>query len=147
MEGFRPAVDGQFDVADQLTRYLQKRAAEAFATTRAEKRAIDSRHAFEARREQVRETFHSAIGGLPNRPDDTVAETSPSNGANDRPTDSGVQSASSSGAGGIRRLCALRSWRPSTLSTCRSSISSARAVADFESGPSTWSARIASSVS
>jgi cephalosporin-C deacetylase-like acetyl esterase len=75
MDGFRAAVNGYFDVADQLSRYLRRRTADGFAAERAEKRAIDSQQAFEARRERVREDFLSAIGGLPDRPDDLAVET------------------------------------------------------------------------
>ena len=75
MDGFRDAVNGYFDVEDQLTRYLQQRASEGFTAEREVKRAIDSRREFEARRERVRETFLSGIGGLPDRPDDLAVET------------------------------------------------------------------------
>ncbi|EMA55560.1 alpha/beta hydrolase family protein [Halococcus salifodinae] len=75
MDGFRAAVNGYFDVEDQLTRYLQQRAAEGFTAEREAKRAIDSWREFEARRERVREGFLSGIGGLPDRPDDLVVET------------------------------------------------------------------------
>lgn len=74
MEGFRAAVDGYVDVADQQSRYLRRRAAEGFAAERATKRAIDSRGEFEARRERVRKKFLAGIGGLPDRPDDPAVE-------------------------------------------------------------------------
>ncbi len=75
MEGFEDAVDGYFDVGDQLRRYLLDRATEGFSAEREEKRSIDSREAFEARRERVREAFRSGIGGLPDRPADPSVET------------------------------------------------------------------------
>ena len=75
MEGFTDAVNGYYDVEDQLRRYLLDRAAEGFAAERREKRSIDSRDAFEARRDCVREAFLTGIGGLPERPSDPSVET------------------------------------------------------------------------
>jgi dienelactone hydrolase len=75
MDGFDDAVNGYVDVADQLTRYLRSRAADHFAAERALKRSIDSRREFEDRRERVRETFRSSVGGLPDRPTDPAVET------------------------------------------------------------------------
>jgi anthranilate phosphoribosyltransferase len=51
------------------------------------------------------------------------------------------------GAGGIARLCLLASYSSTTWSTAAAGTSSSRTVADRESPPSTWSARIASTVS
>ncbi|HET7323348.1 MAG TPA: acetylxylan esterase [Halococcus sp.] len=75
MDGFRAAVNGYYDAADQLSRYVQQRAADGFAAEREEKRAIDSQSEFETRRECIREDFLSAIGGLPDRPDCLAVET------------------------------------------------------------------------
>ena len=75
MEGFGDAVNGYYDVEDQLRRYLLDRAAEGFSAEREEKRSLDSRAAFEARRERIRGAFLSGIGGLPERPVDPSAET------------------------------------------------------------------------
>ena len=75
MEGFDEAVNGYYDVGDQLRRYLVDRAAEGFSVEREEKRSLDSRAAFEARRERVREAFLSGIGGLPERPTHPSIET------------------------------------------------------------------------
>lgn len=75
MDGFDDAVNGYFDVRDQLRRYLLARAAEGFSAEREAKRSIDSRAQFEDRRERVREAFLSGIGGLPDRPADPSAET------------------------------------------------------------------------
>lgn len=75
MDGFDDAVNGYYDVRDQVSRYLRSRAEECFAAERAEKRAIDSRREFEERRERVREQFLSSIGGLPDRPEDLSVET------------------------------------------------------------------------
>ena len=75
MEGFDEAVNGYYDVGDQLRRYLVDRAAEGFSVEREEKRSLDSRAAFEARRERVREAFLSGIGGLPERPTHQSIET------------------------------------------------------------------------
>lgn len=75
MDGFRAAVNGYFDTADQLSRYFQQRASEGFAAERTEKQTIDSQQAFEARRERVREDFLSVIGGLPDRTDGLTVET------------------------------------------------------------------------
>ncbi|PSP54536.1 hypothetical protein BRC82_10170 [Halobacteriales archaeon QS_1_67_19] len=74
MDTFGPALNGFYDPADQLSRYLRGRAAEEFAAERDEKRAIASRSDFEARRERVREQFLDAVGGLPERPDDLAVE-------------------------------------------------------------------------
>lgn len=74
MKGFRAAVNGYFDVEDQLTRYLQQRAAEQFAAEREEKRTIDSRSEFETRRKRIQEDFLSAIGGLPEHSDDLAVK-------------------------------------------------------------------------
>ncbi len=75
MDGFGDAVDGYVDVADQLSRCLRSRADDRFAALRAEKERIDSRHAFEARRERVRAAFLSSVGGLPEWPADPAVET------------------------------------------------------------------------
>lgn len=74
MHGFDDGVNGYYDVADQLSRYLRARASDEFADEREEKRSIDSRREFEARRERVRTDFTSAIGGLPDRPADPSVE-------------------------------------------------------------------------
>ncbi|ELZ79053.1 xylan esterase [Haloferax larsenii JCM 13917] len=75
MDGFGKCVDGYVDVRDQLSRYVLDRAEDHFAAERVEKRALDSRSEFETRREQVRETFLSSIGGLPERMDNPSVET------------------------------------------------------------------------
>ncbi|MFW6376560.1 MAG: alpha/beta hydrolase family protein [archaeon] len=75
MNGFGDAVNGHYDVADQLSNYLRERAAQEFANERAEKQSIDSVREFEARRERVRETFLATIGGLPDRSADHAIET------------------------------------------------------------------------
>lgn len=76
MNNFEAAVNGYFDVEGQLSRYLRHRAAEYFSNEREEKRAIDSKREFEARRERIRRSFCSSIGGLPNRSDECSVETS-----------------------------------------------------------------------
>jgi dienelactone hydrolase len=75
VNGFGDAVNGHYDVADQLANYLRERAAAGFADERGEKQSIDSARAFEARRERVRETFLATIGGLPDRPAEPSIET------------------------------------------------------------------------
>jgi len=72
--GFDDAVNGYYDVADQLSSYLRARASDEFADERDAKRSIDSRREFEARRERVRTDFTTAIGGLPDRPADPSVE-------------------------------------------------------------------------
>ena len=74
MNGFGDAVNGYYDVANQLSNYLRERAADGFADERAEKESVDSVPEFEARREQVRETFLATIGGLPDRPAEPSVE-------------------------------------------------------------------------
>jgi dienelactone hydrolase len=74
VHGFDDAVNGYYDVADQLSRYLRAGASDGFAAEREEKRSIDSRREFEARRERVRTDFTAAIGGLPDRPADPSVE-------------------------------------------------------------------------
>jgi len=69
MDGLSDGLDGTFDAADQLSRYYLARAR---GTDRRDE--PDSRAAFEARRERVRETFLDRIGGLPARPDSLGAE-------------------------------------------------------------------------
>jgi cephalosporin-C deacetylase-like acetyl esterase len=75
MEGFNDAVSGHFDVADQLSRYVQFRAAPGFSDERDAKRSIDSQSEFEARRKRVRELFRSGIGGIPDRSTDLSVDT------------------------------------------------------------------------
>lgn len=75
MNGFTRGVDGYYDAEPQLSRYLERRAADQFATERERKRSIDSRRSFENRRERVRERFLSEIGGLPDRSDAVPFET------------------------------------------------------------------------
>ncbi|MFD1513733.1 alpha/beta hydrolase family protein [Halomarina rubra] len=75
MDGFLPALDGHYDAADQLTRYLRRRAEAQFERTHAEKRAVDTREEYEDRRERVREWFLDRIGGLPDRPEALAMET------------------------------------------------------------------------
>lgn len=67
MVGYKDAVNGYFDVEDQLPRYFLSRANDHFMNGRATKRSIDSRREFEERRENVREMFLSSVGGLPDR--------------------------------------------------------------------------------
>lgn len=74
MDGFDTGVDGFYSVENQLHGYLRRRADRHFEATREEKRAIDSREAFEARQERIREDFLDGIGGLPDRPDDLSVE-------------------------------------------------------------------------
>lgn len=73
MEGFAPAVDGYFDVDDQLLTYLRRRAEQQFLRDRTE--APPSREGFESRRDRVRRTLLDGIGGLPDQPADLAAET------------------------------------------------------------------------
>jgi dienelactone hydrolase len=75
MDGFTDALDAYFDVEDTLSRYLLSVADDHFAAERATKGDIDSRRAFERRRDDVRAQFRSALGGLPDRPDDPDVET------------------------------------------------------------------------
>lgn len=75
MDSFGEAVNGYFDVADQLSCCLRHRAADQFSNERDEKRSINSRHEFERYRKRVRETFLSSIGGLPDYPGDSVETT------------------------------------------------------------------------
>ncbi|WP_411963949.1 alpha/beta hydrolase family protein [Haloferax sp. YSMS24] len=67
MEGFDDAVNGYFDVADQLSRYFLSRAERHFTEARTLKFSTTSRERFEARRARVREQFLSQLGGLPER--------------------------------------------------------------------------------
>lgn len=73
--GFQAGVSGYFDAADQLSRYIQQRAADGFVAERKQKQAINSRDKFEMQRKRVRTEFLSAIGGLPDRPAHLAAET------------------------------------------------------------------------
>lgn len=75
MDGFDDAVDGYFDVEDQLSRYLLQRADDLRSNGRDRTAAIDSREDFEAQRERVHSTLRSRIGGVPERPDDLSVET------------------------------------------------------------------------
>lgn len=75
MEGFGDGLDGYVDVDDGMARYVLARAEEEFADARVEKRSIDTREAFEARRDAVRDAVLSSIGGLPDRMDDPSVET------------------------------------------------------------------------
>ncbi|GAA5062276.1 hypothetical protein GCM10025751_49380 [Haladaptatus pallidirubidus] len=68
-------MNGYFDTEDQLSRYLLDRAADYASTAHAEKKSINTRTEAEARRERIRETFLSAIGGLPARSTDRSADT------------------------------------------------------------------------
>ncbi|MWG34239.1 alpha/beta hydrolase family protein [Halomarina oriensis] len=70
MDGFGPAVDGHYDVADQTRSYLRERARRQFERTHDERRPLDTRGAVESHREHVREWFLDTIGGLPDRPAD-----------------------------------------------------------------------------
>lgn len=74
MRGFGQGVDGHYEVADQLSRYLRYRANEQLEAEREAKQAIDTRQEEEARAEQVREAFLDTIGGLPDTPDDLSVE-------------------------------------------------------------------------
>lgn len=67
MDGFSDAVNGYFDVEDQLSRYFLSLADDHFTEERATTRSLDLRHEFEQRREDVRELFLSNVGGLPDR--------------------------------------------------------------------------------
>nr|WP_264383091.1 acetylxylan esterase [Halocatena marina] len=75
MDGFSDAVNGYFDVEDQLSRYFLRQADGHFSAEQDEKRSIESRSDFEARRERVRDMFLSRIGGLPERSKDLSIET------------------------------------------------------------------------
>lgn len=75
MVGFSDAVNGYYDVKDQLSRYLLSRADDHLSDTIARKQSIDSREEFEAWRERIRETFLERIGGLPTRSNDLAIET------------------------------------------------------------------------
>jgi dienelactone hydrolase len=75
VKGFDDAIDGHHDVADQLSRYLRSRVSSQSGTTRKRLASIDSREAHESYREDVRATFLSRVGGLPDRPETLSTET------------------------------------------------------------------------
>ena len=75
MDGFDDAVNGYFDVEDQLSRYLLQRADDLASTGRDRTASIDARSDVEAHRERVRSTLLERIGGLPDPPEDLSVET------------------------------------------------------------------------
>jgi dienelactone hydrolase len=75
VEGFSDAVDGYFDVEDQLSRDLLHRADDLLTTEADRLSSLDSRSDVEAHREYVRSAFRSRIGDLPDRPNDPTVET------------------------------------------------------------------------
>ncbi|HET7559438.1 MAG TPA: hypothetical protein VFK80_05710 [Limnochordia bacterium] len=74
MRPFSPFLDGYHDVAEQLAQHLRRRAEAAAAREAAEKAALESPAAFEARRARLRGHLLDAIGGLPELPDQVPAE-------------------------------------------------------------------------
>lgn len=64
---FDDHVNGYHDVADQLPRYVHRRAEEAFATDHPDPTALSAVPAAERYATRMREHFLDAIGGLPER--------------------------------------------------------------------------------
>ncbi|WP_136689380.1 alpha/beta hydrolase family protein [Halorhabdus amylolytica] len=65
MDGFDEGLNGTYDVADQLSRYLLARAENRLSAAVSDRETIDSRAAVEAHREAVCEWLRAAVGGLP----------------------------------------------------------------------------------
>jgi len=74
MDGFDEGLNGTFDVADQLSRYLLVRAEDRLNEARTARDAIDSRAAVAAHRDDVREWVRAAVGGLPDPVSDPSVE-------------------------------------------------------------------------
>ncbi|WP_415379770.1 alpha/beta hydrolase family protein [Halosimplex sp. TS25] len=77
MDGFGDAVDGYFDVEDQLSRYLLRRAEARLGSSGGTGTLddVESRADAETHRERVRSFLTASIGGLPDRPADLGVET------------------------------------------------------------------------
>ncbi|WP_459193313.1 alpha/beta hydrolase family protein [Halosimplex sp. J119] len=76
MDGFDAAVDGYFDVEDQLSRYLLRRAeAKLGSSGSGTLDDVESRADAESHRERIRSFLTASIGGLPDRPADLAVET------------------------------------------------------------------------
>mgnify|MGYP000271254140 CR=1 FL=1 len=75
MDGFAPALDGHFDVADQVSRSLLARAEAHASRSRDRLAAIDSPEDVDAHREWVRSTLADRFGGLPDDPEPRSVET------------------------------------------------------------------------
>jgi dienelactone hydrolase len=75
IDGFGPALDGHYDVADAVRRYLDDRTGRRLAAARETRAALDTRGDHERRRDRLRERFLDRIGGLPERGEDPTVET------------------------------------------------------------------------
>lgn len=74
MNGFKRNVDGYYDVADQLPRYLRGMADQQLAAGNKERQEFRSRTALESHSTRMRSAFFEVLGGLPDERTDLNPE-------------------------------------------------------------------------